>query len=94
MTDVYVFVLGGIDDPARPSGGNVYDRQVCLGLTGLGWSVHERPMSGAWPDPGSDARAAVADQREHARRPVLKLQQTANYVVNFRQFVKSLQIGN
>ena len=60
MTDVYVVVPDGIDDPARPSGGNVYDRQVCRGLSALGWTVRERPVPGAWPDPDSDARAAVA----------------------------------
>ena len=29
---VHVVVPDGIDDPARPSGGNAYDRQVCRGL--------------------------------------------------------------
>lgn len=29
----------GIDDPERVSGGNVYDRRVRAGLTGLGWDV-------------------------------------------------------
>ena len=32
MTAVHVVVPDGIDDPARPSGGNAYDRQVCRGL--------------------------------------------------------------
>ena len=32
MTDVHVVVPEGIDDPARPSGGNTYDRRVCRGL--------------------------------------------------------------
>ena len=26
---VHVVVPGDIDDPARPSGGNAYDRRVC-----------------------------------------------------------------
>ena len=59
MTDVYVVVPEDIDDPARPSGGNVYDRQVCLGLSALGWTVHERPLSGTWPTPDPAARAAA-----------------------------------
>ena len=41
MTEVHVVVPEGIDDPARPSGGNVYDRHVCAGLAALGWSVRE-----------------------------------------------------
>ena len=32
MTAVHVVVPEGIDDPARPSGGNTYDRRVCRGL--------------------------------------------------------------
>ena len=35
MTDVHVVVPEGIDDPARPSGGNAYDRRVCRGLVAL-----------------------------------------------------------
>jgi len=38
---VHFIVPEGIDDPERPSGGNVYDRQVSRGLTALGWDVHE-----------------------------------------------------
>lgn len=41
MTVVHVVLPDGIDDPLRPSGGNVYDRRVCAGLAALGWSVHE-----------------------------------------------------
>ena len=48
VTDVHVIVPEGIDDPARPSGGNTYDRRVCSGLAALGWTVHEhvRPCRG------------------------------------------------
>lgn len=38
---VHVVVPGTIDDPRRPSGGNVYDRRVCAELDVLGWSVRE-----------------------------------------------------
>jgi glycosyltransferase involved in cell wall biosynthesis len=41
VTEVHVIVPEGIDDPARPSGGNTYDRRVCGGLAELGWLVHE-----------------------------------------------------
>jgi glycosyltransferase involved in cell wall biosynthesis len=49
-----------VDDPARPSGGNTYDRRVCRGLAALGWAVHEHPLPGAWPRPDEAARAALA----------------------------------
>jgi glycosyltransferase involved in cell wall biosynthesis len=47
VTDVHVIVPVGIDDPARPSGGNTYDRRVCQELAALGWAVHEHEVSGA-----------------------------------------------
>jgi glycosyltransferase involved in cell wall biosynthesis len=57
---VHVFVPAGIDDPARPSGGNVYDRRVCDGLTDLGWAVHEHLVDGPWPDPDPDTLDALS----------------------------------
>ncbi len=60
MTEVHVIVPEGIDDPARPSGGNTYDRRVCRGLAGLGWAVHEHAVPGAWPRPGGVGHAALA----------------------------------
>ena len=60
MTAVHVVVPDGIDDPARPSGGNVYDRRVCDGLSSIGWSVHEHPVPGTWPRPGPASCAALA----------------------------------
>ena len=47
MTEVHVIVPEGIDDPARPSGGNTYDRRVCDGLPGLGWTVREHAVRDA-----------------------------------------------
>jgi glycosyltransferase involved in cell wall biosynthesis len=61
VTAVHVVVPEGIDDPAAPSGGNTYDRRVCLGLASLGWSVHEHAVPGPWPHPGAAALAALAD---------------------------------
>jgi glycosyltransferase involved in cell wall biosynthesis len=58
---VHVVVPDGIDDPARPSGGNAYDRHVCRGLTRIGWSVHENAVPGSWPRPDAAACAALAD---------------------------------
>jgi glycosyltransferase involved in cell wall biosynthesis len=60
MREVHVVVPEGIDDPARPSGGNAYDRQVCRGLAALGWAVHEHPIAGPWPRPDAAGHAALA----------------------------------
>jgi glycosyltransferase involved in cell wall biosynthesis len=49
-----------IDDPAAPSGGNVYDRRVCRGLADSGWSVREHAIRGAWPQPRRPERASLA----------------------------------
>ncbi|ORT56473.1 glycosyltransferase family 4 protein [Streptomyces sp. CB03238] len=51
---------GGVDDPAAPSGGNVYDRRVCRDLPGVGWQVHEHVVAGGWPRPAAAARAELA----------------------------------
>ena len=50
------FVLpGGVDDPASPSGGNVYDRRVLDKLP----SAREIAVPGTWPRPGAAARSAL-----------------------------------
>ena len=59
MTEVHVIVPEAIDDPARPSGGNTYDRRVCRGLAALGWSVREHAVPGDWPRPGPAGHAAL-----------------------------------
>jgi glycosyltransferase involved in cell wall biosynthesis len=61
VTAVHVVVPDGIDDPARASGGNVYDRHVCRGLGSIGWSVHEHAVAGSWPRPDEASCAALAD---------------------------------
>ena len=60
MTAVHVVVPEGIDDPARPSGGNTYDRRLCSGLPSIGWSVHEHAVPGSWPRPDAASFAALA----------------------------------
>ncbi len=60
MRAVHFVVPDGIDDPARPSGGNTYDRHVRRGLDSLGWSVHEHAVPGSWPRPDAAALAGLA----------------------------------
>jgi len=60
VTQVHVVVPEGLDDPARASGGNLYDRRICQGLAAMGWAVHEHPIAGAWPRPGAAEHAALA----------------------------------
>ncbi|WP_212834796.1 glycosyltransferase family 4 protein [Catellatospora sp. TT07R-123] len=55
MGTVHVVLPGDIDDPAAPSGGNRYDRRICAGLAGAGWTVREHGLPGAWPHPGPNA---------------------------------------
>jgi len=57
---VHVVVPKGFDDPGQPTGGNIYDRRVCAGLAEAGWDVLVTTVAGAWPDPGSGARADLA----------------------------------
>ncbi len=60
MRSVHVVVPGGIDDPARVSGGNRYDRAVCDHLRAAGWAVAEIVVDGTWPRPDDRALAALA----------------------------------
>lgn len=56
---VHAVVPAGIDDPARPSGGNRYDRRVLDALAGRGRQVHEQPVAGDWPEPSPADRSAL-----------------------------------
>jgi hypothetical protein len=49
---VHFVVPEGIDDPARPSGGNTYDRHLRDELGALGWTVDEHTVA---------SRSALAD---------------------------------
>jgi hypothetical protein len=67
VTQTLRFVVpDSIDDPARPSGGNVYDRRVCAELDGLGWSVRMRPVPGTWPTPTQPEIAGLAKVLDEA----------------------------
>jgi glycosyltransferase involved in cell wall biosynthesis len=46
MRAMHLVVPESIDDPARPSGGNTYDRRLCGELSELGWVVHEHAVPG------------------------------------------------
>lgn len=59
MRAVHVVVPDGIDDPARPSGGNTYDRHLCRELGCLGWSPRESAVPGFWGRPGTASFAAL-----------------------------------
>jgi glycosyltransferase involved in cell wall biosynthesis len=61
VTAVHLVVPEGIDDPARPSGGNTFDRRVVRGLASTGWRVHVHEAKGSWPKAASAARATLAD---------------------------------
>ncbi|MFI6334003.1 glycosyltransferase family 4 protein [Streptomyces sp. NPDC050535] len=60
LRSVHFVMPGGVDDPAAPSGGNAYDRRLCLDLPGFGWQVHRHAVAGEWPRPGTGARAELA----------------------------------
>jgi glycosyltransferase involved in cell wall biosynthesis len=57
---VHVIVPAGFDDPGQPSGGNLYDQRVCVGLAEAGWEVLVAAVAGAGPARGPGARADLA----------------------------------
>jgi glycosyltransferase involved in cell wall biosynthesis len=59
VTEVHVVVPEAIDDPARPSGGNAYDRAICRGLAARGWTVHEHAIADAFPQLGAAGHDAL-----------------------------------
>ncbi|MEU6576546.1 glycosyltransferase family 4 protein [Streptomyces sp. NPDC046805] len=60
LRTVHFVMPGGVDDPAAPSGGNAYDRRVCLDLPGFGWQPTRYAVAGTWPRPGTPARDELA----------------------------------
>jgi glycosyltransferase involved in cell wall biosynthesis len=59
VTTLHFVMPDGTGDPARPSGGNVYDRHLSRGLAAIGWSVQEHPVPGFWSGPDAAAFAAL-----------------------------------
>lgn len=59
---VHLLFPAGYDDPARASGGNVYDHRLRDGLEAEGWTVVDQQVSGAWPVAESSIDAAVEEQ--------------------------------
>jgi glycosyltransferase involved in cell wall biosynthesis len=57
---VHVVLPAGHDSPAKPSGGNAYDRRICRGLSVTGWQVIEHTAPGSWPWPDPAAEDALA----------------------------------
>jgi glycosyltransferase involved in cell wall biosynthesis len=57
---VHVIVPEGVDDPARPSGGNAYDRRIVAELVAAGWDLRPRAAAGSWPWPDAAARDRLA----------------------------------
>jgi glycosyltransferase involved in cell wall biosynthesis len=61
VTPTVHFVLpNDIDDPLRPSGGNIYDRRLIRALSSRGWRVREHAVAGDWPWPDPAALGALA----------------------------------
>jgi glycosyltransferase involved in cell wall biosynthesis len=60
VSAVYFIVPAGIEDPARPSGGNVYDSRIARGLAAAGWAVRVQEVPGSWPWPDAQALGALA----------------------------------
>jgi glycosyltransferase involved in cell wall biosynthesis len=57
--ELHMVVPAGIDDPARPSGGNTYDRRVRRGLATAGWTVHTHEVPG--PSQLADSLSRIPD---------------------------------
>jgi glycosyltransferase involved in cell wall biosynthesis len=62
VSEVHVVIPEGIDDPARPSGGNAYDRRVCEGLAALDWTLHEHAIPDAFPQLDAAGHDALAGE--------------------------------
>lgn len=55
---LWAVLPGNVDDPAAPSGGNIYDRKV-LDLLADERDVQEILVDGSWPSPDARAREAL-----------------------------------
>ena len=59
MSTVHVVGTANLSDPAKPSGGNVYNRRICDGLSTIGWQVVQHAAPGSWPWPDTAAEQAL-----------------------------------
>jgi glycosyltransferase involved in cell wall biosynthesis len=51
VSTLHVVGTAGLADPAKPSGGNIYNRRICAGLSTIGWRVIQHVAPGCWPWP-------------------------------------------
>jgi glycosyltransferase involved in cell wall biosynthesis len=51
VSTLHVVGTAGLTDPSKPSGGNIYNRRICDGLTAIGWQVIQHVAPGCWPWP-------------------------------------------
>jgi len=56
---VHFVVPADLDDPAKPTGGNVYDYRIWRGLADSGWQVTKHAAPGSWPWPDAAAEHAL-----------------------------------
>ena len=57
---MHFVVPADLDDPAKPTGGNVYDYRIWRGLADRGWQVTKHAAPGSWPWPEPEAEDALA----------------------------------
>ena len=60
MKTVHFVVPAELDDSAKPTGGNIYDRRIFEGLSDVGWQVIKHAAPGSWPWPDAAAEHALA----------------------------------
>jgi glycosyltransferase involved in cell wall biosynthesis len=59
VREAYLVVPDGIDDPARPSGGNTYDLHLCHELASHGWSARAQAVAGFRDTPDATSFATL-----------------------------------
>jgi glycosyltransferase involved in cell wall biosynthesis len=57
---VHFVVPAELDDPAKPTGGNVYDHRIGRELAASEWQVIRHATPGSWPWPEPEAEHALA----------------------------------
>lgn len=60
-----------VPDQAQVSGGGIFNIRLAEALRQRGWTVEEHPLTGNWPRPRSEDRAAVGKALQAANDPVL-----------------------